>query len=85
MPASPEERVRQVRERIDALQRERARRELELEAARASQERVRERLRTEFGVETPEQAQLRMEELEQELEKLLTEAGEALRRAANSE
>ncbi len=60
-----DEQIRSVRDRIAAAQRARVRAEHERDAADAAATRAAQALRTEFGIDTPEQARTRLAELSQ--------------------
>jgi adenylyl- and sulfurtransferase ThiI len=66
--------VRDTKSRIDLAQTRRARALVEREQAEAALARAREALRTEFGVETPDQAREVMAKLDAEVETALAEA-----------
>jgi hypothetical protein len=66
----------QVRQRTEA----RARAQVQRDAARAAAEQARDRMKKEFGVESPEQGREVLERLQSDLESTLAEAEAALGR-----
>lgn len=79
--ADVETRVREVRTKLEAAGRDRARSEVALSSAVAARDAARVRLKDEFGVETSEQARAVREDLQRALEAALSEVEGLLEQA----
>lgn len=77
------ERVNELNRRLDLLRQQRARAEMELDAAKAAADQANARLQ-QLGVVDIEQGKRRLQELEEETERALRGAVEALERAKGS-
>lgn len=74
--------VREIKQRISQAQSAKARAEIERDTAQASADKARARLKDEFGVETPSDAQGVMASLEADLNRAIEDARNALERTA---
>jgi NADP-dependent 3-hydroxy acid dehydrogenase YdfG len=73
-----EQQVQEIKNKIATAQKKQVRAEHVYDSAKAAVEKIKDRLKDEFGVETVEEAQAMLSNLEVELNKSLESAREAL-------
>jgi F0F1-type ATP synthase membrane subunit b/b' len=80
MSEDVEQQVRDIKARIQQAQARRARAEVERDTARAAADKARDMLKTEYGVETPDEARAVLAQLELDLDQAIQDAQQALER-----